>query len=173
MKSVSELRNDIAKRRLDAAPKPGFYTWWFDSEGMRTILKPLRGVDTARIKRRVMAGHEHFALYFGISGNLRERIIWHVAQEHTPSSVRHGTISTLRHTLGALLGLPMSQSERAVNDFIDAHCILEYHNCPTEQEAEEKETVTLLSGYYPLNIAKNRGVPKEITLQLKQLRRQY
>ena len=173
MKPVSELRDAIASHSLDALPTPGYYTWWFDAEGMQIILCPLEGVDDSRIARRMIGGKEYFALYFGISKNLLERIKWHVAQRHDASSVKHGTISTLRHTLGALLGLPMIESENAVNNFIDTHCVLEYYNCATEDEAEARETATLQTGYFPLNIAKNRGVPKGIVNQLKQLRKQY
>lgn len=173
MKSVSELRADIAHHRLDALPTPGYYTWWFDVEGMRIILKPLSGVDVSKVARCQIGGKEYYALYFGISGNLLERIKWHVAQPHKPSSVAHGTISTLRHTLGSLLGLPMIASESAVNEFMDRHCVLDYHNCATEDEADRLETNTLRDGYYPLNIAKNVGVPKAIVEQLKRYRKQF
>ena len=173
MKSVKDLRADIANHRLDALPEPGYYTWWFDEQGKRVILQRLNGVDDSRILKRQIGGKTYHALYFGISSNLKERIKWHVAQPHDPSSVKHGTISTLRHTIGSLLGLPMIESERAVNDFIDTHCILEYYNCSTESEADEKETATLAQGYFPLNISKNKGVPHEIVDQLKQLRKEF
>ena len=172
MKPVSKLRDDISRRQLDALPAPGFYTWWFDAEGTSVILHPLSGVDHSKVARRLIDGKEYFALYFGISSNLQERIKWHVAQRHARSSVEHGTISTLRHTLGSLLGFPMIESENAVNEFMDKHCVLDYHNCTTEDEAEQIETNMLRDGYFPLNISKNVGVPKSIVSQLKQLRKQ-
>lgn len=173
LKRVSDLRADIANRQLDAKCAPGFYIWWFDTEGMKEILKPLSGIEVRWIASRKIGGKDYYALYFGISKDLKGRIRWHVAQKHTASSAKHGFISTLRHTLGALLGLPMVDSEQAVNRFIDKHCMLEYENCATLQEAEEKETATLKSGYYPLNISKNVGVPATIVSQLKAMRKRY
>ena len=67
----------------------------------------------------------------------------------------------------------MISSENAVNEFMDRHCVLDYHNCATEDEAERLETNMLRDGYFPLNIAKNVGVPKAVVEQLKRYRKQF
>lgn len=174
MKSVSHIRSKISNKSFNVSNTPGWYIWWFDENGMKEILQPvINELDTTKIARKKIDGKDYYALYFGISKDLKGRIIWHVSQHHTPSSVKSGFLSTLRQTLSALLGLPMTQSEKAVNDFMDKHCVLEYDYCKTIAEAKQKEKSALTEGYYPLNIQSNKGVPKQATSKLTQLRKKY
>lgn len=172
--SVTTLRAQIASRSLQASPKPGCYTWWFDEDGKNTILSPLNGlVDHSKIATRQINGRDFYALYFGSSKDLKARIKWHIGQKHAASTVGYGFLSTLRQTLSALLGLDMSKSEQAVNDFIDAHCWLEYDHCPSLAEAKQREKAQLCDGYYPLNIRGNKGVGKSVLAKLSEIRKQF
>lgn len=174
MKSVSHIRSKISNKSFNVSNTPGWYIWWFDENGMKEILQPvINELDTTKIARKKIDGKDYYALYFGISKDLKGRIKWHIAQKHTDSQVKNGTISTLRHTIGSLLGLPMRKSEKAVNDFMDAHCVLEYYNCDTLEEAKAKETDALTKGYYPLNIQGNKAVPKDVLSQIRSSRKKF
>ena len=172
---VSHLRTLIAAHQLGTVvdKSPGIYAWWFKEEAARQLLKPLEPVDHSRLARRTIDGEPYVALYFGISRDLRGRIRWHVAQKHTPSSVSRGFLSTLRLTLSALLGLPASQAEQAVNDFIDANCRLSFAHVPTLAKAEAEEADELSTNYYPLNLQDNKAVEDMVLAKLKAMRKTY
>lgn len=174
MKSVSKIRRDISNKLFNESNAPGWYVWWFDEDGMKKILQPMiKELELTKIACKKIGEKDYYALYFGISKELKGRIVWHVAQQHTPSTVESSSLSTLRQTLSALLRLPMTQSENAVNEFMDNHCILEYDYCKTLADAQQREKSTLINGYFPLNIQSNKGVPKQATSKLTQLRKKY
>lgn len=172
MKSVKvqTLRETIKKRQCEIPLGPGIYCWWFEEEGARILLKALPEVDLSKAQSRMVDGKRWFALYFGISKNLRGRLRWHLTQHHTQSSVKSGFISTLRFSLSALLGLPATKAEEAVNKFIDEYCIIDYKAVESIKEAEVIEKKELTTKYYPLNITNNRFVDRRITLALTKLR---
>ena len=170
---VSHLRTLIAERRLGTVvnKSPGIYAWWFKEEAARQLLKPLEGVDISRLQARDIEGEHCLALYFGISRDLRGRIRWHVAQKHTPSAISRGFLSTLRLTICALLGLPASVAEQAVNDFMDANCYLSFAHVLTLAETEAEEADELSTNYYPLNLQGNKVVEATVLAKLKELRK--
>lgn len=172
---VSHLRKLIAARQLGtvADKSPGIYAWWFKEEAAWQLLKPLEPVDHSRLARRTIDGEPCVALYFGISRDLRSRIRWHVAQKHTPSAISKGFLSTLRLTICALLGLPASVAEQAVNDFMDANCYISFAHVPTLAEAEAEEAEELSTNYYPLNLQGNKVVEATVLAKLKALRKAY
>ncbi len=173
MDSIMNLRKQIAARVLNVSKNPGYYTWWLDEEGMRQILSPLNGIDYSRIMKKLIGGKDYYALYFGISSNLNNRIKWHISQHHTQSSAKSGYLSTLRQTISALLGIDMTKSEQAVNKFMDDHCWLEFDNCASHVVAKQMEKNTLHNGYYPLNIQGNKGVDCKIGAQISGLRKEF
>ena len=171
--SVKQLRRDIVLKQLNVMPNPGYYIWWFDEQGMKQILKPLKGVNYDSIASQKIGGKDYYALYFGISKDLKGRFRWHIAQKHSMSAVKSGFLSTLRKTLSGLLGIAMIDSESAVNTFIDKHCWLEYDYCQTYAVAVQKEKEALKKGYFPLNIQNNKGVEKAVVAELLKVRKHY
>ena len=166
-KSIKELRSDLTC--VDG--KPGYYTWWFDEAGTNLLLKELPAIDKSKIQEK----DGYFALYFGIANNCHERINWHINQKHRVSAVKSGYLSTLRKTLSALLGKDMTQSEEAVNQFMDAHCQWTWEYTPSRKDAEDHENKELTHKpyLYPLNIQKNKNLDKAVIQRLKELRKKH
>lgn len=69
----------------------------------------------------------------------------------------------------------MSKSQQLVNKFMDDNCILEYDNVSTLEEAEniEKQELSHVDYYYPLNNSGAKLTPKQIKNKLKSLRKLY
>lgn len=171
--SVKVIRQALSNRNCEIPTTPGVYTWWFTETGKNEMLKALPNVDQSRIRTREINGQRYWALYYGISKDLKGRIKWHVTQKHTAKNVANKFLSTLRCTISALLGLNMSTSMDAVNKFMDDHCYWEWHPMNSAEEAEEDESRTLSQEYYPLNIQKNKVVDAEIRAKIRELRELY
>ena len=171
---VSVLRKLLLQKRSGIEDIKGVYRWWFKSDAAKDLISELSltQYDIERIQVRLMEdGQEYWALYFGISKDMLSRAKWHILQPHTISAVKHGTLSTLRQTISALLNTPMSMSEDIVNAYIDANCYWEweYDNNP---EVRERQTLSS-SVCYPLNIKENKTISKGHIYRLKKLRKIY
>ena len=151
---------------------PGYYFWWFREDCVKDLLAPLPGVNYSQL---TSDRNGYVALYVGIAENepLVDRALWHIRQKHTPSNVNTKYLSTLRQTISALLGEDMTQSERAVNDFMDKNCELEWIPTESGEEAKAKEKEELSTHYYPLNIRDNKIVGKDIITASKKLRKEF
>ncbi|MDE6266856.1 MAG: hypothetical protein K2M07_05850 [Muribaculaceae bacterium] len=170
-KDLRALLSDNAPVRIDTTP--GIYRWWCDLSAALPLLSPLPVAGLSRLQTREIEGRQYLAIYFGISKNLRARLEWHIAQTHTASAIKAGTISTLRQALGALTATDLSANQDMVNDFMDTHCLIEYLNVDSLPTAEQIEASELSRAdyYYPLNIRSARSTPKEIKKVLKYLRK--
>lgn len=171
---VSVLRELLIQKQSGIENRKGVYCWWFSSDAAKDLISQLglTQSDISRIQVRLMEdGKEYWALYFGISKDMLSRAKWHILQPHTISAVKHGTLSTLRQTISALLNTPMSMSEDIVNSYIDANCYWEWEYEENPEDIERK--VLSSSVCYPLNIKENRTVNKSVISQLKVLRKQY
>lgn len=170
IKSVKELRKEGF---VSVEGRPGVYTWWFRANAVDMLLKPLGKVDKSRLLCKNIKGEKYLALYFGVAKNCCQRAAWHMNQHHTVAAVKSSFLSTLRHTLSALLKKNISLSEEAVNQFMDDNCEWEWQYTASKEEAEEIEKQQLKLKYYPLNIKGNQCVPKEFIKTLKSLRKKY
>lgn len=170
---VRDLSKDFIKQNVSI--NPGIYRWWFDEEGAKILLDRM-GMHSPsqdpKIQKQCIEGKTCYALYFGISKNLRKRIEWHVYQKHRDSAVKTGILSTLRQTLSALLDMDMSRAEEKVNKFIKAHCYWEWEENANYLEIEKRE-LSSDDYYYPLNIQDNKSLPKQYVNSLKDLRKQH
>lgn len=175
IESVATLRRMIECKQSPFENSAGVYRWWFKEDAAMRLLRQLPPVNTDCIMKRMINGDCCWALYFGISGNMRQRIAWHICQQHTSSAVRSGYLSTLRQVISALLNEDMTISQNSVNKLMDASCYLEWDYTSTKKEAEELETIELSQNQciYPLNRAKNRTVSKEHLKRLTELRSKY
>jgi hypothetical protein len=172
---VSLLREQLSSNCTSGIESMcGVYCWWFKTEVVQTLLVDLQLTpeEIAKIQKREIEGESYLALYFGISKDMLARAKWHILQKHSPSAVKHGTLSTLRQTLSALLGKDMSQSEHTVNEFIDCNCYWEweYDESYKQRETDELSSTTKC---YPLNIQENQTVNKEVCKKLSELRKQH
>ncbi len=169
--SVKNLR-DCKCSTVDNCP--GYYIWWFREDCVKDLLAPLRSVDYSRL---ISDGKGYVALYVGIvekeNSTLRRRALWHICDDHSASKVKAGTLSTLRQTISALLGVDMTLSERAVNDFMDRNCEWEWFPTKSGEEAKAKEAEELRTNYYPLNIRDNRVVDPDTITASKKLRKEF
>ena len=160
-------------RELKFEKKPGIYRWWFKKESAHQLLSQVSNlIDWEEIKKLEIDGKEYLALYFGMTKNVLDRFKWHISQEHLNSSIKAGTISTLRKTLSALLDTPLSESQDLINEFIDKNCYLEWEYCFTEKEADAREKLELNNNYYPLNIQDNKKISPELKDVLIKLRKE-
>ena len=173
---VSELRKSLENRTcVIKRKKSGVYCWWFKHEKAQALLMklPLTPDELSKIQRREIGGKEYWALYFGISKDMLGRAKWHITQKHSASAVKYGTISTLRNTLGALLGIDMSKSEKDVNDLIDESCYWEWEYAIDYKDREANELSSKDKKCYPLNIQENETVSEAVLTELRKLRREY
>ena len=171
--AVSTLHEQLSNRASGIEPlRGGVYCWWFKREAAQNLLAklPLTQKELAKIQEREIEGESYLALYFGISKDMLARAKWHTLQKHSPSAVKHGTLSTLRQTISALLGKDMSQSEGTVNEFIDSNCYWEYE-CETNPKVIESTELSSTDKCYPLNIQENKTVSKEVIKALSTLRK--
>lgn len=165
--SVKDIRVEINSNNKFITNAPGVYRWWF-KKGSISYLP-----ENCNIEEQNIDGEIYQALYFGISKKLYSRIKWHITQNHTPSSVKSGFLSTLRQTISAILHKEMTQSQGCINKFIDKNCYLEWEESISYQEAKKIETEELHNPYYnyPLNIANNKSTSKDFIKNLKTLRK--
>lgn len=113
LSKVSLLRVQLMNGESTISNREGIYCWWFKKNSAEIILSKL-GLDESEIdiiQKRDIEGEEYWALYFGISNDMLGRTKWHILQKHSVSAVKHGTLSTLRQSLSALLDIDMSFSE--------------------------------------------------------------
>lgn len=245
MQKVVVIRPLLKRKTLDpriiGTDHPGTYRWWFHESCLKDLGLSENG--SYVLKSGMINGEKYYALYFGIAvkETIRERFNWHINQSHSYSNIRSGTISTLRHSLSALLlrkgpcqknALPegirvfsvnedgasvystsdtareefpeydvmvsgavsidqmlmeplpkqvktILSSERLVNDFIDANCIVEWMPYPigTESQIHIDELKELSQFYwYPLNIQDNKKkdtVKLDYYKNLKRLRSEF
>lgn len=125
-----------------------------------------------KIQKRDIEGEEYWALYFGISNDMLGRAKWHILQKHSVSAVKHGTLSTLRQSLSALLDIDMSFSEADVNMFMDNNCYWEWEYTDNSK-IEETNALRSNDKCYPLNIQENLTVGKDIIKKLKRIRKEH
>lgn len=152
--------------------EPVVYQWLFPS--IPKIILKRSDIDVAKIEYRDIKGRRYYVLYLGIGIDCQQRFGWHITQHHTPLNVKYGTLSTLRRTLSAILGIDMTKSENAVNDLMDT-CYIEWNLYPgkAKSDLEGEETCLLDKWYYPLNIQKNYMISKEWKKELCRLRKKH
>lgn len=173
MLRLSHIASAADLRRALPEIAPGVYRWWFSEEEAHALLARAEGADPARPARRNIGGRDYLALYFGIAEKetVAERLKWHLAQKHSAGSIRNGFISTLRHTLSALLGMPLSESEQAVNSLMDRACMVEWMEVTPVEDIRKLEEAEINGGYYPLNIRDNGAAGKTLLRSLKEKRK--
>lgn len=173
IESVKNLR-----RQITDANSPVLYKWWFKCDGKLFDIFVEHKIYKKNLEKKVIDGVDYYALYVGIGRSCISRFCWHIipSVHHTPSAVKAGTISTLRQTLCALMGIKMVKGEQYVNNYIDSNCVIEWNTLSPNismEELKSEEKKTIQGGYYPLNIQENTSLPKEWLDYLRKIRSQY
>lgn len=172
--TIANIRANLTNLSTDSV----VYRWWFkDGSTIVTELKNNSDIDCSKLITTIIDGTTYYALYVGIGVNCQQRFKWHIQQKHIPSSVKSGFLSTLRQTLSALLNIDMTLSEHVVNIFMDQNCILEWdlygHTSKQQLELIENSIINEPSGYYPLNIQKNKNVSEVFQKNLTTMRKNH
>jgi hypothetical protein len=158
--SPSEIRS------MDLPKEGGIYFWWVNSEAAAVIDGLSPNTQIGMCQKRNVNGEEYSLVYVGLAKNLSSRVKdWHINQKHSDSAVRSGFISTLRHTIAAILGQNLYAQE-AVNDFQNKYMLVSFIETE-DYKAEELKFIGSCS--LPLNIKDNKTHP--FYKELKALRK--
>jgi hypothetical protein len=158
--SPSEIRS------MDLPKEGGIYFWWVNSEAAAVIDGLSPNTQIGMCQKRNVNGEEYSLVYVGLAKNLSSRVKdWHINQKHSDSAVRSGFISTLRHTIAAILGQNLYAQE-AVNDFQNKYMLVGFIETE-DYKAEELKFIGSCS--LPLNIRDNKTHP--FYKELKALRK--
>ena len=142
----------------------GIYFWFMHPDGYRALsnyvtIKPIEPKCTKDID-----GIKYDLVYLGTAGtgkkgksNLNERFEWHINQNHIESNICHGTLSTLRAGLGALLSydLILPNNENEVNDFMKDYVKVFWIEYSDDKSLIESDEKILIKGIKPLLNLKN------------------
>ena len=176
LENCDDLRNAFSSKTDEVEHRAGVYRLWMQSNALTNLLKPVENlVDRNRILKRNIQGKDYEAVYVGMAKVVYDRLKWHVCDQHTESAIKSGFISTLRHTIAALLGdenKPLTKLEKEVNSVLDNNCLFEWEYMPSETLAECFESELIESGYYPLNIQKNKNIGKDLRKALTSRRKE-
>ena len=158
--------------------KPGYYKWWAPLTALNMLSKEL-DVELEDIDSDLEKNNDLYCIYVGIAvkGSLRARLNWHVNQKHRESTVKSGTLSTLRQTISSVVAHDQYNEDKT-NEFIDLLTI-EYYELPfeiksieTSNEIHNIEKKLLSSHLRLLNIqGNNHPKAKDIKRTLKALRK--
>ena len=165
-KSFIPCKEELVNLKLKEVSKSkGIYFWFMQLDGYKALsdfdeIMPIKKTYPIDIK-----GVKYDLVYLGTAGtgksgksNLVERFEWHINQKHTESNICHGTLSTLRAGLAALLSNDLiSQSiENEVNDFMKDYMKvfwIEYSNDNFLVDNDEKNLIKVIRPL--LNIKNN------------------
>ena len=137
----------------------GLYRWFMPSVLVRELKVPIDDCEYVE--------GQGYLVYVGIAKSMRQRLIWHVTQEHRPSSVKSGFLSTLRQTLSGLARVPMDDTD-TVNNIID-QMFVEFEYCDSKEVAHNIEKEYFETYVLPLNIMGNKHF---FSKELKKLRKE-
>ena len=171
-----ELRN---KENLQKIKKvPGYYKWWAKRTELDIILTELN-VKFDDVKSSIETKSGMFCIYVGIAvkESIRDRLNWHVNDKHTESSVKYGTLSTLRQSIASIL-VHNQYDKEATDNFIDKLEVEYFFNDNPIKSSDANSELTgiekqlLKEHFIVLNIkGNNHPCAKEIKKELKRLRK--
>lgn len=168
---VQNIFNKSAIRAI--SDKPGVYRWFAEITDFEKLSYRL-GINPpyTEIEKIEFEGKVLYAIYVGIAVNetLSSRLEWHILQRHTPSAIKHGTLSTLRQSISSVLFGDQSD-EAGTDDFIKTLYVEIYHESKhpvkspqAKAEITKIEKDLLAKNLYILNIRENKypGAPKKL-----------
>lgn len=108
----------------------GIYFWYIKVSGLNELSGFVSFQITDKTITKIIDGEKYALVYIGSSGtgksgggNLTQRLNWHIGQNHSESNICHGTLSTLRAGLGALISddLIIENTEAMVNQLMKTY----------------------------------------------------
>lgn len=176
MIEAKTLRNKENIKRIEIGP--GYYKWWAKQSELDVILDALE-VNFDDVKSAIETKENLYCIYVGIAVNesVRQRLNWHVNDQHTKSKVKNGTLSTLRQSISSIVA-HNQYDKKASDDFIDKLSV-EYFisthpvkSPEAKQELHTTEKQLLDSHLRVLNIqCNNHPLAKKMKKRLKHLRK--
>lgn len=172
---------------LDSIPiinSKGIYFWFMRPDGYKALSNYVTIEPNESKYTRNIDGVIYDLVYLGTAGtgkkgnsNITERFVWHINQNHTASNICHGTLSTLRAGLGALLCCDMilPNTENVVNDFMNKFMRVFWVEYSDDKSLIDNDEKTLIKGIRPvLNLKNNpnaRAYAVANTTQVYKIRR--
>lgn len=145
--------------------RKGIYFWFMHPDGYQDLSRYISIVPIEYGFKKEINEIMYDLVYLGTSGtgkqggsNLRKRLLWHIQDKHTQNSICHGTLSTLRAGLGALLknNLIEPDTESAVNEFMkDKMALIWIAYDENEESMIDRNEKTLIQTLKPLLNIKN------------------
>ena len=150
-----ESVNRIRANNIHITNGPIIYYWWFKKSVLDTLLRTNRlEFDESRVKKLDFENDVYVLLYIGKGKNGNARLVnYHILDQdnyHRLKYVQNGRLSSLRQTLCGLLGMNMSESKEAINEFMDKNCLVDWEEV-SQEELNEKEKKKIGDNYLPLN----------------------
>jgi hypothetical protein len=147
---------------VDAIPNvksKGIYFWFMRPDGYKALsnyvtIKAIEPKYTRDIK-----GVNYDLAYIGTSGtgkqgksSIYDRLKWHINQTHGIGEIGHGTLSTFRAGLGALLAddLIIPNTEKDVNAFMKEYMIVFWIEYPDNKSLIDIDEDKLINSIKPL-----------------------
>lgn len=143
----------------------GLYFWFMKQNGYHLLGKKVQIERQANSFQLEINAEKYDLVYIGSAGtgkqgnsNLRERLHWHICQKHTKSNVCHGTLSTFRTGLSALIAedLIIPDTEKELNEMLCSYFYvywIEYTENSNEIDSDEKELIAQIKPIF--NIKNN------------------
>lgn len=167
--SFSEL-SDILDNQLINSFKPhadaipnvqlkGIYFWFMKQSAYDVLSQFVPIIPIEPRYNKPINGEKYDLVYLGTAGTgkkgnscLKDRFEWHINQNHNISDIKHGTLSTLRAGLGALLAndLILTHTEILVNTFMKNSMILFWVEYPNNNELIDSDEKILINTIKPL-----------------------
>ncbi len=167
---------------LDKVPKTkGIYFWFMKKDGYQALssfinFSPMANTYSIQINKET-----YDLVYLGTAGtgkkgesNLRERLQWHIEQQHRESAInqKQSALSTLRTGIGAMLAndLILPNTEQSINSFFHNHMFvywLSYSSNKIEIDSDETTIIKILKPI--LNLKNNPNARKNAPINVTQV----
>ena len=164
----------------------GIYFWFMKKDGYQAITSFIQLSPMIK-KYSIEINNETYDLvYLGTAGtgkkgesNLRERLQWHIEQQHRESAInqKQSALSTLRTGIGALLAddLILPNTEQSINSFFKKYMFvywISYSPDKKEIDSNEKTIIKVLMPIFNLKNNPNARINAQINVtQLYKSRR--
>lgn len=154
----------------------GIYFWFIHPDGYQEMSKKVNITALESRYSRMINGISYDLIYIGTAGtrntgtgtnngDLMERFKWHINNNIGESSVKHGSMSTLRRTLIPLFSddLLMDEAQKQLNNYFAKYFYafyIEYPGTLTEVSAQiGSDEIILIKNLNPLfNIKHNQNI---------------
>ena len=173
LENIKDIREELDLNPSPIKTKPGVYRLWIKKKEAIRALNNLSGININRLLCTKIGDDEYVALYFGMSGNIKERLDWHIRQEHTDKTINSTLFSTPRHSIAAIMADPnekLIDMQKKVDDFLDNNGFFEWEYLPGKSMAAYVEDEEIARNYYPLNMLDNPNMSKDLRKSLVNLR---